>query len=130
MQLSTQLAVFLENRPGMLGRVVDALAKAHVNIYAMSSSDTVDHTVIRMVVNDPQKALYLFEERGTLVVADEILMIEGDNRPGSLGEIATKLGKARINIEYAYFATLPKSKKGLLILRVDRPKQALKVLNT
>jgi hypothetical protein len=129
-QISTQIAIFLDNRPGMLGRVIEALAEAHVNIYAMSTSDTVDHIVIRMVVSDPRKALLLFEERGTLAVTDEILMIEGDNRPGSLAAIASRLGSAKVNIEYAYFATLPNARKGLLILRVNRPKQALRVLNS
>jgi hypothetical protein len=52
MQITKQLAIFLENRPGMLARVADALAEAKINIYAITTSDTVDHSVIRMVVND------------------------------------------------------------------------------
>jgi len=129
-QLSTQLAVFLDNRPGMLARVCEALAGEKINIYAMATSDTVDHIVIRMVVSDPRRAMLLFEERGTLVVSDEILMIEGDNRPGSLVTISDRLAKSKINIEYAYFATLPNAKKGLLVLRVDQARKALKVLNS
>ena len=130
MQITKQLAVFLDNRPGMLARVCDALSAAKINIYAISTSDTVDHSVIRMVVSDPNKALYLFEEHGTLVVDDDVLMVDGDNKPGSLAAIAHKLAAAKINIEYAYCATSPNSKKGLLILRVSDPKKALKVLNT
>ena len=129
-QLSTQIAIFLDNRPGTLARVIEALAEAHINIYAMSTSDTVDHIVIRMVVSEPRKALLLFEERGTLAVSDEILMIEGDNRPGSLAAIANRLGEAKVNIEYAYCATPPDAKKGLLILRVTDAKKALKALNS
>lgn len=129
-QLSTQLAIFLDNRPGMLARVCEALAEQKINIYAMATSDTVDHIVIRMVVSDPRRATLLFEERGTLVVADEVVLVEGDNRPGSLVTIADRLASAKINIEYAYFATLPNAKKGLLVLRVDRARQALKVLNS
>ena len=130
MQITKQLAVFLDNRPGMLARVCDALSAAKINIYAISTSDTVDHSVIRMVVSDPTKALYLFEEHGTLVVDDDVLMVDGDNKPGSLAAIAHKLAAAKINIEYAYCATSPQSKKGLLILRVSDPKKALKVLNS
>ena len=48
MQITKQLAIFLENRPGTLARVCDALAEAKINIFAVSTSDTVDHTVIRM----------------------------------------------------------------------------------
>ncbi len=58
-EAATQLAIFLENRPGTLARVCEALAKAGVNIHALTISDTVDHSVVRMVVNDPTKALML-----------------------------------------------------------------------
>lgn len=130
MQITTQLALFLDNKPGTLARVCDALAAAKINIYAISTSDTVDHSVIRMVLSDWRKALLLFEEHGTLVVETEVLMIEGTNRPGSLAAIAHKLADARINIEYTYCATPPDAKNGLLILRVSNAKKALKALNT
>lgn len=130
MQITQQLALFLENRPGTLARVCDALSKEKINIYAISVSDTVDHSVVRMVLSDPRKALHLFEEHGTLVVEDDVLMIDGDNKPGSLAKIAHKLADAKVNIEYAYCATSPHSKNGLLILRVSDAKKALKVLNS
>ena len=130
MQITKQLALFLDNRPGMLARVCDALSAAKVNIYAISTSDTVDHIVVRMVVSDPAKALFVFEEHGTLVVEDDVLMITGDNKPGSLAKIAHKLADAKINIEYAYCATPPDAKQGLMILRVSDAKRAMKVLNS
>ncbi len=130
MQLATQLALFLDNRPGTFVRVCNALSEAKINIYAVSTSDTVDHSVVRMMVSDPRKAMLIFEEHGTLVVDTEVLMIEGDNKPGSLAKICATLAKAKINIEYAYCATPPDARKGLLILRVDNAKKAMKVLNT
>ncbi|MBI3853414.1 MAG: ACT domain-containing protein [Verrucomicrobia bacterium] len=130
MQITKQLAIFLDNRPGMLARVCDALAENKINIYAITTSDTVDHSVIRMVVSDYRRALHLFEEHGTLVVEDDVIMIEGDNKPGSLAKLAHKLADAKINIEYCYCATPPNVKKGLLILRVSDAKKALKVLNS
>jgi hypothetical protein len=130
MQITKQLAVFLDNRPGMLARVSDALTEASINIYAITTSDTVDHSVIRMVVSDYRRAMHVFEERGTLVVDDDVLMIEGTNKPGQLAVMARKLSDAKINIEYCYSATPPDAKKGLMILRVSNPAKALKVLNT
>ena len=130
MQIASQLALFLDNRPGTLARVCDALSAAKVNIYAISTSDTVDHSVVRMVVSDTRKALLLFEEHGTLVVETEVLLLEGDNKPGSLAKLAHKLAEAKINIEYCYCATPPDARKGLLILRVSDARKALKVLNT
>ena len=128
MQITKQLAIFLDNRPGMLAAVADALAEAKINIYAITTSDTVDHSVIRLVVSDYRKALHVFEERGTLVVEDDVLMIDGSNKPGELAAIAHKLAKAKINIEYCYSATPADAKKGLMIVRVSDPAKGLKAL--
>jgi hypothetical protein len=130
MQITKQLAIFLDNRPGTLANVCEALAEAKINIYAISTSDTIDHTVIRMVLSDYRRALHLFEEHGTLVVEDDVLMIDGSNKPGALAAIAHKLAKGNINIEYCYCASPPDAKKGLLIVRVSDAKKGLKVLNT
>lgn len=130
MEITKQLAIFLDNRPGTLARVCDALGAAKINIYAISTSDTVDHAVIRMVVSDPHRALAIFEDHNTLVVEDDVLMLDGDNKPGSLGKIAHRLAEAKINIEYCYCATSPSAKKGLLILRVSDVKKALRALNS
>jgi len=129
-QIVKQLAIFLDNRPGMLARVCEALSEAGINIHALSTSDTVDHAVIRMIVSDPQKAMHVFEEYGTLVVDDDVVLATGDNKPGSLARIARRLAAAKVNIEYCYCATAPDAKKGILVLRVDNPQKALKVLNS
>jgi hypothetical protein len=129
MQITKQLAIFLDNRPGMLARVADALAEAKISIYAITTSDTVDHSVIRLVVSDYRKALHVFEEHGTLVVEDDVLMYEGSNKPGELARIAHKLADAKVNIEYCYSATPRTAKNGLIIMRVSNPTKALKVLN-
>src|SRR2546426_3187872 len=131
MESATQLAIFLTNRPGALARVCDALAKAEINIHALAISDTVDHSVVRMVVSDPTKALMLLGESGVLALENDVIMIESDNEPGTLAKIAERLGAANINIEYAYLATSPKSDKGLMILRpsdVDKAQRALREL--
>jgi hypothetical protein len=131
MESATQLAVFLSNRPGALARVCDALAKAEINIHALTISDTIDHSVVRMVVSDPTKALMLLGESGVLALENDVIMIEGDNAPGIVAKIAERLGKAEVNIEYAYLAASPKADRGLIILRpsdVDKAQRALQGL--
>jgi hypothetical protein len=130
MELATQLALFLDNKPGALARVCEALAEAKINIHAFTTSDTVDHSVVRLVVSDPRRALTLFEEHGALTVETEVILVPGANRPGSLAAIAKALAEADLNIEYAYCATSPGSRNGLLVLRPNNPKKALKILNT
>jgi hypothetical protein len=130
-ETATQLAVFLDNRPGALSRVCSELAAAEINIHALATSDTIDHAVVRMVVSDPTKALMLLGERGILALENEVLLIESNNEPGTLAAIADRLAKAGVNIEYAYLATSPKSRQGLLILRaanVEKAERALRDL--
>ena len=128
MEIAKQLSVFLANKPGTLASVCTELARAEVNIFALTISDTTDHSVVRMVLSDTQKALHIFEERGVLAVQNNVLMITNDNKPGSLGAIAARLSKAKINIEYGYLATSPGARRGLLILRTSDTKKALKIL--
>src|SRR5262249_49711468 len=125
---ATQLAVFLSNKPGALARVCDALAKAEINIHALATSDTIDHSVVRMVVSDPTKALMLLGEAGVLAIENDVLMIESDNHPGTLARIAERLSKANVNIEYTYMAATLDSKKGLIILRPNDVEKASRAL--
>ena len=129
MDIAKQLSVFLANKPGTLAQVCDELANEKINIYALTISDTVDHAVVRMVVSDTQTALRIFEEHGTLAVENDIIMIDGENKPGTLAQIAQRLAEAKINIEYAYLATSPSSRKGLAIVRPSNVKKALEVLS-
>ncbi|HVM62476.1 MAG TPA: ACT domain-containing protein [Verrucomicrobiae bacterium] len=128
MKIVKQLALFLENKPGTLSKVCSALAAAKVNICAISVSDAVDHAVVRMVVDDFHTALHLLGEHGVLVVERDVLMLEGRNKPGELAEIAAKLARNKVNIEYAYSATPVNATTGAMILRVDNPKKAAQIL--
>ena len=131
LETTTQLAVFLENRPGALARVCEALAKAGINIHALTVSDTVDHAVVRMIVSNPTKALMLLGERGVLALENDVLLIDAGNELGVLGRIADALSRAEVNIEYAYLATSATSPKGIIVLRpsnVEKARQALSEL--
>ena len=129
MEITTQLALFLANKPGTLAAVCDALAAAKINIFGLTISDTVDHAVVRMVLSDYKRALSIFEEHGTLVLENEVLMLEHDNKPGTLSEIAKKLAAEDVNIEYAYLATAPTAEKGVLIFRPNNLKKAFEILS-
>jgi hypothetical protein len=129
MQLAKQLAIFLENKPGTLARVTGMFAKEKINILALTISDTVDHAVLRVVVDNPDRATHLLETSGVLVVEREVIVIEGGARPGDLAKIAQRLAANSINIEYTYGAVSPGAKKGLLVLRATDNRRAIKVMN-
>lgn len=128
MRVVEQLSVFLDKRPDTLARVCDALAAEKINIYGLTISDTSDHAVVRLVVSDVRRALAIFEERGTLAIENDVLMIENDNRPGSFSRVARALALHKVQIHYAYLASMPSARKGLLILRVSDLRKAQRVL--
>jgi len=123
-----QLSLFLENKPGTLAAICEALAKERISIHALAVSEAVDHAVLRMIVDKPAKAIHLLGEHGVIVVERDVLLLTGRNRPGELATITRKLANHRVNIEYAYTATPPAATAGVLVLRVDKPGRAARVL--
>ncbi len=126
MRVERQLSLILENRPGVLAEVCGDLARARINLEAIYVDNLVDHSVVRMVVNDPGRTIHLLGAAGVLVFENEVLAVSGENRPGALAEIARRLGKAKVNIDYLYAsAPGPKGKgKATVYLRVSSLKKA------
>lgn len=119
MRIDTQLAVFMDNRPGMLARTCQALAKAQINVLAMSILDTVDHAVVRLVVDKPKEAEDALSRLHALVQAREVVLLEVPNKVGELARIAERLAEAGINIEYAYCTASPANPTGTLVIRTN-----------
>ena len=128
-KLEKQLSVFLENRPGGLAKVCGTLCESGINILAMSIHDTVDHAVIRLIVDRPVKALLILEQLGLYILESNVVVYELDNRPGALAEVARKVAQADINIEYAYCSATEQQGSGCLILRTDEPERTLELLS-
>ena len=129
MAILKQLSVFLENKPGVLARLCDSFAENKINIRAISVADAIDHAVVRLVVNTPDRAIHLLEERGVLVVETDVLELKLGNKPGALGRVAEKLSKAKVNIEYAYGTSTAQGKSSTLIMRLSNTKKGQKVLS-
>lgn len=128
-EVAEQLSIFVANKPGVLANVCDLLRKEKINIYAITTSDNRDHSIIRLVVNEPHRTLGLLEDYGTLVQQTEVIMLHGPNRPGAIADISRKLAEMQVNIDYLYCATAPASKIGLLIFKPSNVAKALKALN-
>lgn len=125
MRVERQLSLILENRPGVLAEVCSDLASHKINIHGITVANLVDHSVVRMVVSDPNRAIHLLGAAGVLVFESEVLAVEADNTPGKLADIATRLGKAKVNIDYLY-ASAPGAPRGkaTVFLRVNNLKRA------
>ena len=127
-KVEKQLSIFLENRPGLLAKVCGTLADSGINILALSIHDTVDHAIVRLLADRPVKALLILEQLGLYILETDVIVLELENRPGALGEIARKLARADINIEYAYCSATTAQGNGCLILKSDDQDRAIELL--
>ena len=127
--IQTQLSIFLDNRPGTLARTCQALAKEGLNILALSISDTVDHAVVRMVVNDAKKAAQVLKALHATVQEREVILMDIPNQPGALAKVAEQLAEAGINIEYAYCASSASQEIGHMVLRTNDLEATIDVLS-
>ncbi|OIO37797.1 MAG: hypothetical protein AUJ71_04410 [Candidatus Omnitrophica bacterium CG1_02_49_16] len=128
MPIEKQLSVFMENKPGRLSKICSTLADADINVYAMSVHDTVDHAIVRLVVNNPDKALILLEQEGVYIIAQDVVVLQTENKPGIIAAIAKKLFHADINIEYAYCTATKSQDLGCLVIKTKDPEQTLEIL--
>lgn len=127
MRTSTELSLFLENKPGVLAALCRDLKRQKINIEAISVVDHIDHALVRMVTSDPKKSVHVLERAGVLVITKEVLRVEVADHPGTLGEIASRLARSKVNIEYLY-GTGGGDTQAVLILRVDDLARARKAL--
>ncbi len=115
-----QLSVFVENRPGRLSAITRLLGDANINIRAMSIADTKDFGILRLIVDDAEKALKVLKDEGCSVTITNVLVLRIDDRPGSLAQAMNALYKDNISVEYMYAAFInTESNTACLVLRVD-----------
>ena len=115
-----QLSVFVENRPGRLSAITKLLGDANINIRAMSIADTKDFGILRLIVDDADKALKVLKDEGCSVTITNVLLICITDRPGSFAEAMNALYKDNISVEYMYAAFInTESNTACLVLRVD-----------
>ena len=123
-----QISAWVEDRPGMLGRVADALGEKKVNIRAFMAAVMDGRGFVRVVVDKPALARRIFAKHGWQTTEDDLVELAIPDRPGALGRVADKLGAAGINVQYAYLGTAKSASKVHLYLAVPDPAAALKAL--
>jgi hypothetical protein len=114
-----QLTVSLENRPGTLASVANALGSAKVNILAFLTGTAGAEGYVQLVVDDVNKAKDALENGRFSYAEQEVIHVEVSNKPGALGELAAKLAAKNINITSGYATTAKASKKTNVILGVS-----------
>ena len=124
-----QISVFLENKPGALAEVTCILGESGVNIRALSLADTKDFGILRLIVNDNEKAREILGRKGLTVRKTEVVAVEVPDRPGGLAEILKVLFEADINVEYLYAFVQQSGQNAIIIFRFDETDRAIEVLS-
>lgn len=123
-----QFSIFLVNKPGVLARVLQHLAERKINVTALSIMESTEHGVLRVVVEDAEKARKAVRELDMHVTEQQVLTATLPNRPGAMSDVVARLAADHINVHYAYCTTGGAGNKTLGILKVSDQAKAVKVL--
>ncbi len=126
--LVEQISIFLENKAGRLAEISRVVAKAGVNIRALSLADTSDFGILRLIVNDNDKAKAALKEHGFTVGKTDVVAVQVQDRPGGLSGVLDILSRENINVEYMYAFVQHSGEDAVIIFRFDDSDVAVKLL--
>lgn len=123
-----QLSLFLENKSGQLSAPCHKLAEANINILTMSLADTQQFGILRLIVDDWEKARKVLEDSGMVVNLTDVIGIEVFDKPGGLDKLLTMIEECDLNVEYMYAFTFGQDNKAVIIFRFEDVDAAIPLL--
>jgi hypothetical protein len=123
-----QISIFLENKSGRLAEVTGVLSDAGINIRALYLADTADFGILRLIVNDTEKARQVLRDRGFTVEKTRVVAIEVPDRPGGLSTILNTIKDEGINVEYMYAFVEKSGENAIVIFRFDEIERSIETL--
>ena len=123
-----QLSVFVENKLGRLAQITDVIGRAGVDIRALSIADTSDFGILRLIVDQPEKAVEALRNTGATVSLTEVIAVGIPDRPGAFSEVIALMSTANISIEYMYAFISRTNDTAYVIMRVENPEQGAALL--
>jgi hypothetical protein len=123
-----QISIFLENKSGRLAEVMGVLYEAGINIRALYLADTADFGILRLIVNDTEKACKALKENGFTVEKTKVIAIEVPDKPGGLSSILNTIKDEGINVEYMYAFVEKSGENAIVIFRFDELEKSIDVL--
>jgi hypothetical protein len=122
-----QISVFVENSSGRLAEITAVLAEAKVNLRALTIADTADFGILRIVADDPEKALLILHEKKYTARATEVIGVELEDIPGSLAKVLDVFSKNGVNIEYLYASLGQSNRNAVVVFKVQDLVHGLKI---
>ena len=128
--MAVQISVFIENKEGRIKKAIDTLAKAGVNIRALSVGDTTKYGILRLIVSDNEKAIEALEEDGFIVKKSEVVVVSVPDKPNGLNTTLAILDDADINLEYIYAFVSSQPDEAIVAIKVENAEKAIKAFET
>jgi len=125
-----QISVFIENRPGRLAEISRILGDAGVNMRALTLADTTDFGILRIIVNNVERAVEALKAKDFPVDKTDVVAIDVVDKPGGLATILDILYQASINVEYMYAFLERHKDNAVIIFRFDNIEEAIRVLES
>ena len=123
-----QISVFVENQPGSMMNVTSVLTETGVNIRAISTFDTPEFGIMRLVVDDPVSAKNSLTAKGFVTRVSNVIGVELKDEQGNLNQMLKILADGKINIDYIYSFVIREGKAPVMVFHTDDFEQAEKVL--
>jgi len=123
-----QISIFLENAAGRLAEVTRVLRDGGVNLRAIMIADTADFGILRVIVDDPAKAIKILAGAQFTTKTTDVLAVTISDKVGSLADVLALFQKNGINIEYLYAALDKVGETAVVIFKVEDIEKGLKVV--
>ena len=122
-----QLSVFIENRQGRLGEVLNVLKENGVNILSLSLADTTEYGLLRLIVSDPETGKEKLAAAGFSSLLSDVLIIEIPHKAGSLQGLLKSIELEGVNIEYMYGLSID-GEQAYVVLKASNLEKADKAI--
>lgn len=119
-----QLSIFVENKFGRLESIIDTIGKNGINIRALSIADTTDFGILRVIVDDTEKAKKCLSDAGVIAKATDVIAVYIDDETGGLAKVLGYLTEEKISVEYMYAFLSRDTSKALMVVKADDEERA------
>ena len=123
-----QLSIFVSNEMGGMKKITKILADTNIDIIALSIADTSDYGVLRLIVDDPNKALEGLKAQGVTATLTDVIAVEVADEPGGLHKIMSALADGGVDMEYIYAFLHPGKDHAYVIIKATDEAAAVKTL--
>lgn len=123
-----QLSIFVENQAGSLMRVTNALSEMGINIRAISSFDTPEFGILRLIVDKPEEAKEALTAKGFVVRVGDIIAVELEDKRGNLNTMLEILANGNISINYIYSFVIRENQSPVMVFHTDDIEEAVQIL--